>query len=92
MNLGFEARVYFRYSDVGVLNEIQFIEIDESFRSRDYAYLTGRVRLSELLRLQRAGKWKDVFFALLPEEKRREPEGESGSRRGGIGLIFRVIV
>jgi homoserine dehydrogenase len=69
LNLGYEARVYFRYADVGVLSEIQFIEIEESFRSRDYAYLTGRVRLSELLRLQRAGKWKDVFFALLPEEK-----------------------
>ena len=69
LNLGFEVRVYFRYADVGVLSEIQFIEIEESFRSREYAYLTGRVRLSELLRLQRAGKWKDVFFALLPEEK-----------------------
>ncbi len=67
---GFEVRVYFRYADVGVLSEIQFIEIEESFRSREYAYLTGRVRLSELLRLQRAGKWKDVFFALLPEENR----------------------
>ena len=35
-------------------------------------YFTGvggaRVH-AKLLRLQRAGKWKDVFFALLPEEK-----------------------
>jgi homoserine dehydrogenase len=61
------ARVYFRYADAAVLSEVTFLEIEESFRSRDYAYLTGRVRIRELLRLQRTGKWKDVFFAVLPE-------------------------
>jgi homoserine dehydrogenase len=71
----FEGRVYFRYSDPAVLSEIQFIEIEESFRSRDYAYLTGKVRVHELLRLQRAGQWKDLFFAFLPDVKgpAREP-------------------
>lgn len=64
----FEARVYFRYGDASVLSEVQFTEIEESFRSREYAYLTGRVRVSELLRLQRAGRWQDLFFAFLPEE------------------------
>ncbi len=65
----FEARVYFRYTDASVLSEIQFTEIEESFRARDYAYITGTVHLHELLRLQRAGRWKDLFFAFLPEGK-----------------------
>ncbi len=65
----FEARVYFRYTDASVLSEIQFTEIEESFRARDYAYITGKVQLHELLRLQRSGKWKDLFFAFLPEGK-----------------------
>jgi homoserine dehydrogenase len=65
----FEARVYFRYTDAAVLSEIQFTEIEESFRARDYAYITGKVQLHELLRLQRSGQWKDLFFAFLPESK-----------------------
>jgi homoserine dehydrogenase len=66
--VNFVARVYFRYTDPAVLSEIQFTEIEESFRARDYAYLTGKVQLHEILRLQRSGKWKDLFFAFLPEE------------------------
>lgn len=62
-------RVYFRYADAAILSEVEFVEIEESFRSRDYAYLTGRVRLSELQRLQRSGRLKGVFFALIPEDR-----------------------
>lgn len=61
-------RVYFRYADATILGEVEFVEIQESFRSREYAYLTGRVKLSELQRLQRSGLLRGVFFALLPEE------------------------
>ncbi len=81
----FEARVYFRYTDASVLSEIQFTEIEESFRARDYAYITGKVQLHELLRLQRAGKWKDLFFAFLPEGK----SSVSGSVSGELSLAAR---
>jgi homoserine dehydrogenase len=77
----FEARVYFRYTDASVLSEIQFTEIEESFRARDYAYITGKVQLHELLRLQRSGKWKDLFFAFLPDSR----ISVSGSVRASVG-------
>ena len=81
--VNFEARVYFRYQDPSVLSEIQFTEIEESFRSRDYAYLTGKVRLHELLRLQRSGKWRDLFVALLPEE-RNSVSGRVSAKRQAV--------
>ena len=70
----YSIRVYFRYQDPGVLPLLRFEEIEESYRSQDYAFVTGRVKLSELRTFLAGPESTETFVAQLPEGKIRTVE------------------
>jgi homoserine dehydrogenase len=42
-------QVYLRFNEESLLKQLNFIEIDESYSSRDYHYVIGSIRLSDII-------------------------------------------
>lgn len=61
-------RVYLRFQGDSLIEDIEFTEIEERFEGKAYGYLTGRIQLRELLRLQKSGGAKGLFIAVLPDQ------------------------
>jgi homoserine dehydrogenase len=70
LSLGdFTIQIYFRYHDPAVLGLLEFEEIEESYRSPDFRYLTGRIRARELQTFLARPEAASVFVAELPESR-----------------------
>lgn len=65
----FSIQVYFRYHDPAVLGLLEFEEIEESYRSPEFRYLTGRIRARELQAFLAKPEAASVFIAELPESR-----------------------
>lgn len=65
----FTIRVYFRYHDPAVLGLLEFEEIEESYRSPEFRYLTGLIRVRELQAFLSRPEAAAVFVAELPDSQ-----------------------
>lgn len=61
-------RVYVRYNDPVDLRLLQFEEVSESYSSKDFNYIVGRVPLSSLHAAQEALNSHKVFVAAYPTD------------------------
>ena len=65
----FSIQVYFRYHDPAILGLLEFEEIEESYRSADFRYLTGRIRARVLQAFLARPEAAGVFVAELPDSQ-----------------------
>jgi len=59
-------RIYFRYRDSGDLALMNFLQVRESYRSDDYNYVVGDIRLADLVRVKESLAGRDLFLAAYP--------------------------
>ena len=59
--------MYVRYADPATISELQFEEIEESYRSQQSRYVTGVVRARELQHFFASPGSQDTFVAELPD-------------------------
>jgi len=61
-----ELKIYAGSSSIENLEIFQWIEKEETFQGKDYAYITGSINLKNIVGVD-FNKQHDVFFAVLPE-------------------------
>jgi len=59
-------RIYFRYRDSEDLALMNFLQVRESYRSDDYNYVVGDIRLADLVRVKESLAGRDLFLAAYP--------------------------
>jgi homoserine dehydrogenase len=61
-----ELKIYAGASTLAALDIFEWIEKEETFQGKDYAYITGVVNLNKIAGID-FNKEFDLFFAVLPE-------------------------
>ena len=61
-----ELKIYAGSSSIENLDIFQWIEKEETFQGKEYAYITGKINLKNSIGID-FNKKHDVFFAVLPE-------------------------
>ena len=61
-----ELKIYAGSSSIENLEIFQWIEKEETFQGKEYAYITGKINLKNCIGID-FNKKHDVFFAVLPE-------------------------
>ena len=59
-----QIRIYLRYTDKNILDEILFSEIEERYKSNGYSYVVGTTFISQLLKAN-LNEQNDIFIAEL---------------------------
>jgi hypothetical protein len=59
-------KIYAGSSSIENLEVFKWIEKEETFQGKDYAYITGKINLKNIIEID-FNKKHDVFFAVLPE-------------------------
>lgn len=60
--------IYLRLDHEETLKQFNFIHIDEQYKSKDYNYVIGKIKLSELVAKQNLIKEKRIFVALINDQ------------------------
>jgi homoserine dehydrogenase len=63
-----EVEVYLRYTNKDDLALFEFKDISESLTGKDFNYVIGTLNLSDLIKIRKQIKGKDIFLAYLGEE------------------------
>lgn len=63
-----EVEVYLRYTDKDDLALFEFKDIRESLTGKDFNYVIGSLNLSQLIKIRKQIKGRDIFLAYLGEE------------------------
>ncbi len=61
-----ELKIYAGSSSIENLEIFNWLEKEETFQGKDYAYITGKINLKNIIEID-FNKKHDVFFAVLPE-------------------------
>ncbi len=61
------VRVYLRFKNLLDFSHFEFEEIEEKLSSRDYNYVIGRIKLSNLIAVRKLIQTLDVFLAFFEE-------------------------
>jgi homoserine dehydrogenase len=61
-----ELKIYAGSSSIENLDIFNWLEKEETFQGKDYAYITGKMNLKNIIEID-FNKKHDVFFAVLPE-------------------------
>ena len=69
LNCDEPVRVYLRYLNENILDELFFDEIEERYESRGYNYIVGTTFLSQLMKID-LNERKDIFIAELVNESK----------------------
>ncbi|MEM1000853.1 MAG: homoserine dehydrogenase [Bacteroidota bacterium] len=76
----FTIQIYLRYHDPAIVPLLRFQSINESYRAHDYAFVTGRVQLSDLQLFLARPEAAEAFVAELPDST-IEPVGARNANR-----------
>ena len=64
LNNDYALTIYLRYKDDGIFDELNFENIEEEYSSKNYKYIIGKVKLSDLIKANLNDR-NDVFVAAL---------------------------